>query len=189
MFVDRPPGGIDADTVLADGRGGARMAVEHLLAHGHRRIGVVVDHETVHTARERVAGARDALATAGVAMPEELVRGGASSAERAQAAVLTLLELPADRRPTGLFAGNNRITLGALRALRASSSRVALVGFDDFEFADMLDPAITVVRHSPADMGRLAAQAAYRRLDGHEGEPVRQVIPCELVVRGSGEVD
>jgi LacI family transcriptional regulator len=65
---------------------------------------------------------------------------------------------------------------------------VALVGFDDFELADMLERPVTVVRHAPEEMGRIAAELAYARLDGDDRLPQRRTIPCELVVRGSGEV-
>src|SRR5919199_2942753 len=66
VFLDRPPGGLDADTVLLDNEGGARAGVAHLLAHGHERIAFVGDGPALHTARERLAGYRRALADAGV---------------------------------------------------------------------------------------------------------------------------
>jgi LacI family transcriptional regulator len=188
VFLDRPATGIDADTVIADNRGGARAGVEHLLAHGHRRIGVVADAEDVWTASERLAGHAEALEAAGVASDPALIRSGVRDAAQSELAVRELLALPADRRPTALFTANNRITLGALRAVRDTAAPVALVGFDDFEFADMLTPAITVVRQDPTEMGRRAAEAAYRRLDGQDGPAVRQLLPTELVPRGSGEV-
>src|SRR5919109_16849 len=77
---------------------------------------------------------------------------------------------------------------GALRALREAPSPVALVGFDDFELADMLATPVTVVRHAPEEMGRIAAQLAYGRLDDGRRPPERTTITCELVIRGSGEV-
>ena len=109
----------------------------------------------------------------------------AASAERA---VRDLLALPADRRPTALFTANNRNTVGALRALRDGDGTVALVGFDDFELADMLPVPVTVVRHDPAEMGRIAAEMAYLRLDGDDRAPQRRTIECTVVARGSGEL-
>jgi LacI family transcriptional regulator len=87
-----------------------------------------------------------------------------------------------------VFCANNRNTIGALRALREHPRPVAVVGFDDFELADMLATPVTVVRHLPEDMGRIAAEIAYARLEGDDGPPQRRTIPCELVARGSGEV-
>jgi LacI family transcriptional regulator, galactose operon repressor len=188
VFLDRPPCGIEADTVLLDNVGGARAGVGHLLAHGHERVAFVGDGLALHTARERLAGYRSALADAGVAEREELVRAGSHDAAGAERTVRALLRLPASRRPTALFCANNRNTVGALRALRGHDGRVALVGFDDFELADMLATPVTVVRHEPEELARIAVERAYARLAGANGPPQRRVVPCELVARGSGEV-
>jgi LacI family transcriptional regulator len=188
VFLDRPPRGVEADTVLLDNMGGARAGVEHLLRQGHERIAFVGDPPELYTAGERLAGYRDALAAAGVTLREELVRAGSHHAQHAERAVGQLLALPAGRRPTALFTANNRNTIGALRALRGAAPPLALVGFDDFELADMLATPVTVVRHVPEDMGRIAAELAYARLDGDRAGPERRTIPCELVARGSGEV-
>ena len=186
VFLDRPPVGLDADCVLLDNLGGARAAVEHLLAHGHERIALVADPDVLYTAAERYAGYRQALEAAGVPVRDELVRFGSHDALQAEAAVRELLVLPPDRRPTALFAGNNRHAVGALRALRGSERPVALVGFDDFELADLL--ATTVIRHDSPSMGAHAAALAFGRLDGDDHPPRRVVVPTELIVRGSGEV-
>jgi LacI family transcriptional regulator len=188
VFLDRPPGGVEADTVLLDNRGGARAGVAHLIARGHERIAFVGDPPSLHTANERLAGFRRALADAGVPERTELVRAGTHDAPGAERAVRELLRLPLARRPTALFCANNRNTIGALRALRDHPRPVALVGFDDFELADMLPIPVSVVRHAPEDMGRIAAELAYARLDGDAGPPQRRTIPCELVARGSGEI-
>src|SRR5690348_8946238 len=141
VFVDRPPHGIEADAVLVDNAGGAKTAVAHLIAHGHRRIACVADAPSLYTASERVAGYRAALAAAGIGHDDALLKLGARDAADAEAAVAELLTLP--EAPTAIFAGNNRITVGALRALHgrdagavprrspgaARGGEVALVGF------------------------------------------------------------
>ena len=188
VFLDRPPGRVAADTVLLDNGGGARAGVAHLIGHGHERIAFVGDPPSLHTAGERLAGYRRALADAGVPERTELVRAGSHDAPGAERAVRDLLRLPLARRPTALFCANNRNTVGALRAVRDHPKPVALVGFDDFELADMLPTPVSVIRHAPEDMGRIAAELAYARLDGDAGPPQRRTIPCELVARGSGEL-
>jgi LacI family transcriptional regulator len=188
VFLDRPPRGIEADAVLFDNVGGARAGVEHLLHQGHQRIAFVGDPPRLYTASERLHGYRAALRDAGVGHDEGLVRTGSHDAAAAEHAVHELLALPSSRRPTALFTANNRNTVGALRALRDGDSAIALVGFDDFELADMLAVPVTVVRHDPAAMGRIGADLAYARLDGEDTLPQRHTIACELVVRGSGEV-
>jgi LacI family transcriptional regulator, galactose operon repressor len=188
VFVDRPAGGIEADTVLLDNHGGARSAIEHLLANGHRRIACVADPDTLYTAGERLRGYRDALRDAGVEPDPALIRLGSRDAAEAEQVVRELLALAPDRRPTAIFSGNNRHTVGALRALRGLEHEVALVGFDDFELADLLAMPTTVVRHDSQELGRHAAALAFERLDGRDGPPRRVVVPTELVTRGSGEV-
>jgi LacI family transcriptional regulator len=186
VFLDRPPQGIAADTVLVDNAGGARAAVEHLLAHGHRRIACVADPAELFTASERVAGYKAALAHAGIPEDPELLKLDAKDAAHAEQLVHELLDLPDP--PTAIFTGNNRHTVGALRALRGREHEIALVGFDDFELADLLAMPTTVIRHDAARIGAEAAALAFDRLDGSRKPPQRIVVETELVPRGSGEV-
>ena len=188
VFLDRPPAGIVADCVLADDRSGAREAVEHLIAHGHRRIACLSDSEDLYTARERRAGYRDALDAAGIPGDDELARAGSHDAGAAERYTRALLELAPERRPTAIFSANNRNTIGALRALKEWPREVALVGFDDFELADLVSTPVTVVRSHPSRLGEAAASLAFERLGGDDGPARRVVLPTELVPRGSGEV-
>jgi LacI family transcriptional regulator len=114
-----------------------------------------------------------------------LIASGNHDAVAAQAAVERLLALPEAIRPTAIFAANNRNTVGALHAL-AGHPPTALVGFDDFELADLL--GTTVVRADPWRLGEQAAALAFARLDGDNRPPLEITVPTELVVRGSGEV-
>ncbi len=186
VFMDRPARRVKADEVLIDNVGGARHAIEHLLAHGHRRIGVVGDPPTVYTVAHRVRGFREAMAAAGVTVDESLVRLGGRDVTEAEAAARGLLST-ADP-PTAVFTTNNRASIGVLRALRGRESTFALVGFDDFELADMLPVPVTVVKHDPAEMGRAGAVLLFGRLAGDERPPQRIVLPTRLVPRGSGEI-
>jgi LacI family transcriptional regulator len=183
VFIDRPPRGIDADSVLADNEGGARRGAAHLIAHGHRRIGFLGESADRYTAARRRAGYRAALEDAGIGYDDALVGVSAGDPEGAARA---LLAGPA--RPTALFCADNRHTVGALRAVRAATEPVALVGFDDFELAELLPVPVSVVRFDVMALGAAAARLAYGRVDGERGLPARAVVPCELVARGSGEL-
>ncbi|HYP48488.1 MAG TPA: substrate-binding domain-containing protein, partial [Thermoleophilaceae bacterium] len=176
----------EADTVLLDNRGGARRAVEHLIAHGHERIACVADAAQLYTARERLAGYHEALGGAGIAADELLVASGNRDSDAASTAVAQLMRLPSGRGPSAIFAANNRNTVGALRALAACPRPPALVGFDDFELADLL--GTTVVRADPWRLGEQGAALAFARLDGDARPAQRIVVPTELIPRGSGEV-
>ena len=183
VFIDRPPRGIDADSVLADNAGGARRGVAHLIAHGHRRIGFVGESAERYTAAQRLAGYHEALTDAGIGFDPALVGVSAGDPEGAARALLA-----GDARPTALFCADNRHTVGALRAVRTSAEPVALLGFDDFELAELLPVPVSVVRFDVNALGATAARLAYGRVDGERGVPAREVVPCELVARGSGEL-
>lgn len=188
VFVDRPPVFFDSDAVLADNRGGAGRGVAHLIAHGHRRIAFLGDMTSLPTARARFAGYVDALDAAGIAVDDEIVAHDLSSAELAAAATERLLAV--ETPPTAIFTAQNLITVGVLRVLRAHGLRssIAHVGFDDVELADLLEPGLSVIRQSPAHIGRVAAELLFARLDGKRSEAESLVMPVELVERGSGEL-
>ncbi|MFF5973217.1 LacI family DNA-binding transcriptional regulator [Streptomyces sp. NPDC012769] len=184
VFVDRPAGGIDADVVLSDSFGGARTGVAHLIAHGHRRIGFIGDRPRIHTATERLRGYRAAMADAGLDVADAWVSLGTTDPERVAEAVAAMLSGP--EPVTALFAGNNRVTVTAVRVLAERGRPVALVGFDDIELADLL--GITVIAQDAAALGRTAAERLFRRLDGVEEAPATVVLETRLIARGSGEI-
>ncbi|MEV5277910.1 LacI family DNA-binding transcriptional regulator [Streptomyces sp. NPDC052811] len=184
VFVDRPAGQIDADVVLSDSFGGARAGVAHLIAHGHRRIGFIGDQPRIHTAIERLRGYRAAMADAGLAVAESWVSLGSTDPERVREAAESMLTGP--EPVTALFAGNNRVTVTAVRVLAGRERPVALVGFDDIELADLL--GITVISQDAATLGRTAAERLFHRLDGADEAPARVELPTVLIQRGSGEI-
>jgi LacI family transcriptional regulator len=188
VFVDRPPRFIDADAVVSDNAGGARTAVEHLITGGHRRIAFLGDRATIFTAQERLGGYRAALAAAGIAGDPGLERLGLADSGAAAAAAKELLVGP--DAPSAIFAGQNLITVGVVRALRelGRQHEVAVVGFDDVVLGDMLEPGISVVMQDPYALGREAAELLFSQRDGYRGEGRRIELPTRLVPRGSGEI-
>jgi LacI family transcriptional regulator len=190
VFVDREASFLDADTVLATNRAGAREAVEHLIGMGHRRIAFLGDLTNIATAADRYKGYTDALQAAGLTIDEQIVRTDLHTRDTAQRAAESLLRLPASEGPTALFASQNLITIGAIQALHLHDLQhlVALVGFDDIELASMLDPGVTVVAQDPYAIGRAAAELLFARLDGYTGPSEHRTISTRLVIRGSGEI-
>jgi LacI family transcriptional regulator, galactose operon repressor len=188
VFVDRRASHLDADSVVSDNRGGATLAVGHLLERGHRRIAFLGDLLTISTAEERRRGYIYALESAGVPVDDRLIRVDLRDAGAAARAVDEMLALP--EPPTAFFAGQNLLTIGGVRALRRAGREreVALIGFDDVPLADMLDPAISVVAQDPQALGAAAAEQLFRRLDGDTAPAVHQVVPVTLIARGSGEI-
>jgi LacI family transcriptional regulator len=188
VFVDRPPRGIDVDSVTVDNVGGARVAGEHLLSQGHRRIAVLSDMLTIHTASTRLTGFTEAYAGRGLRPDPRLVVSGIRSTDEATAVVHALLDL--DRPPTAVFAARNILASGAARALAERGMRrdIALVGFDDFPMADLLDPPLTVIRQDVARIGKTVADLLFERIEGNTDPPRHVVVEPTLVVRGSGEI-
>ena len=188
VFIDRPPNHLDADVIVAANRAGAMDGVRHLLAARHRRIAFLGDLATISTASERHAGFVEAMERAGLPIDQAIIRRDLRGGDAAKAAVEELLGLPDP--PTAIFAAQNVLGIGAFAGLRGQRRQfdVALVGFDDFPLADLLDPGVTVVAQDPAAIGRLAAETLFQRLDGDRSPSTIQVVPTRLIVRGSGEI-
>jgi len=162
VFVDRPAGDIAADTVLVDNVGGAAAAVRHLARYGHRRVAYFGD------------------------APQQLVAMGPHD----QGSVATALHHVLRRRTpaTAVVTGNNRITVLVLRSLATWPDQPALVGFDDFELADLLEPKVSVIAHDVSALGKAAAELLFARLDGQGSPPHQLTLPVRLIARGSGEI-
>ncbi|WP_412736549.1 LacI family DNA-binding transcriptional regulator [Krasilnikovia sp. MM14-A1259] len=183
VFLDRPPDGLAADAVVIDNHGGARSAAQHLLAGGHRRIALVADLARMAPQRERIDGFVQAMGAAGSDEWRPYLRTDVHDVRNAERTVGELLAT--DPAPTAVFTTNNRLTTGALRALRGRPDPPALIGFDDFDLADVI--GATVVAHDAMALGRAAARLAHERISGHEGPARTIVIPTSVVARGSGE--
>ena len=116
------------------------------------------------------------------------MRHGVADADQATRIAGELLD--AESAPTAIFSAQNLITMGSVRALRARSmqQRVALVGFDDFAMADLVDPAITVMAQDARAMGRKAAELLFARMESFDEPCERHVLTSHLIQRGSGEI-
>lgn len=183
VYLDRPVRGSLADTVLSDNEGGVRGAIEHLVARGHRRVGFLGDDVAFWTARERRTAFTATYAALGLPGSAPIGMGphdGASIRRDVERW---------SRGPdpvTAVLTGNNRVTLLTLHALRDLGLAMAVVGYDDFEFADLVDPPVTVVHQDPAAMGQKAAQQLFARLMGEGSPPQTIVMPTRMIVRGTG---
>lgn len=181
VFLDRPVDFAAADTVLADNAGGARSAVAELLRNGARRVAFIGDSPSIYTMSERLSGYRTALEDAGIAVDERLISGDAHSSEDAASAVAALQR---SASIDAVFAANNRASVGALLAFR-EAGRLPLIGFDDFEAAQLSTPPVSVVSQDIPEMGRLAAELALGRLAGDASPHRTHVLATTLQLRGS----
>jgi LacI family transcriptional regulator len=188
VVLDRRVPGAQVDVVRGDSEGGAYELVRHLLDLGHTRVAALSGPETVSTSVERVVGYRRALREAGLSEDAEWVRYGQFT-QRFGYETTTEIFAQA-RRPTAIFATNNFIAVGALRALRDGGLRVpqdvSLVCFDDLASAVLIDPFLTVADQPAYEMGRRATELLIARVsdpavDGHQ----EIVLPTQIIVRRS----
>ena len=185
VTIDRPIEVATTDSVEVENRAGARMAVEHLLGHGCRRIAGAATNSHLRTIKERIAGYEECLREARLPRAKVLQL---SSLVETKAALSSLFS--SRNRPDALFTANNAATIWVIEALREmnieAGKDVALVGFDDVDFYTLITPPITSVRQPAAELGRMSARLLLQRITGDSSlSSVRTVLPVSLVVRES----
>jgi LacI family transcriptional regulator, galactose operon repressor len=185
VFVDRPPRGLRADSVIEDDVTGGRKATAHLLGHGHRRVAFIGDSLGIATTGRRLRGYREALMEADIPFDQSLVVLEADTGRTSGELMIQLLE-SADP-PTAVFSSNARSSLGIVPALQSlDRSDVGLISFGDFPLAGSLRPPLTVVDQDPSRVGHVAATRLFERLDRPDRRLKRQIVlPVTLVLRGS----
>jgi LacI family transcriptional regulator len=187
VIVDRELEGLDADVIRIDHESGGFLATSHLLELGHLHIACICGPLTTSVARMRLAGYRRAMAAAGVEVaPAWVVESDFSSPSGYHAAV-GLLD---SARPTAIFAANDMVGFGVLRAAAERGVRVpealSVIGFDDIEMSRYVYPALTTVGQSILQLGERAAQVLLRRIAAPAAAGVEQAIVApSIVVRES----
>jgi LacI family transcriptional regulator len=175
------------DEVCVENTESMATLVSHLTELGHTRIGLVSGRGGLSTTTERLAGYRLGLERAGLHFDRALVRSGASRSAAAREAVKALVTSTA--RPTAIVSANNDMTIGVLRGLRDLGRRVpediAVVGFDDFAWADLMSPGLTAMAQPIPAMGAAAAKLLIKRIGGYEGPPEHRTMPATFQHRGS----
>jgi LacI family transcriptional regulator, repressor for deo operon, udp, cdd, tsx, nupC, and nupG len=178
---------VDLPTVQIDNAAAAKQVTEHLLQLGHRRIGFISGPAWNVLSRDRLYGYRDAILECGLVFDQTLVVNGDFSIRSGIAATESLLNLTSP--PTAIFASNDEMAFGAIRAARDAGLRVpediSVAGFDDIRFAAFVDPPLTTVRQPGQEIGRRAMAHLIKILSGERVADRRMVLPTELIVRGS----
>lgn len=183
VFVDRTPGGLDADAVLLDNRGGAAAAINELVRLGHRRIGLLFHSLDLEPIRLRLEGVRDALEAAGIEIVPELLESDVLGPEAAAEAAGRMLDL--DDPPTAIFCAYNRITEGAVHAVWRRRSPTLVAGFDTFRFSDLVPVPLLLVAYDARAFGRAAAERLFARIGGDTTAPLHVTIPTHLTRAGT----
>lgn len=186
VLMDRDGGATSLHRVVMDNYRSAFQAVRLLIESGHRRVAIVNGPPQVSTASERLRGYRDALAFAGLPVPDDHVRGGPFTFEHGRRATLDLLAL--GRRPQAIFSSSVILTAGVVAALRERRLRwpddIALVGFGDDAWVELVTPPLTVIEQPARQLGEIAARlllAARSR----PGDVQEVVLESRVVLRES----
>jgi LacI family transcriptional regulator len=188
VVLDRRVPNLRTDVVRCDSEGGAYQLTRLLLSLGHRDIAMLNGPSRVSTADDRLQGYRRALSEAGIASSADREFHGMFQQD--SGFEMTLRAMAQTPRPTALFAANNFIAFGALKALRELELRVpedvAVVGFDDLPSALVTFPFLTVAAQPAYEMGKTATEILLEKLGGGASVRYREVVlPSEIVVRES----
>jgi DNA-binding LacI/PurR family transcriptional regulator len=177
----------DTPSIGATNWSGGLAATRHLLALGHRRIGVISGPENVLCSRARLDGYRAAMDEAGVPIDPALIRYGDFHVGAGTSEGRALLQLPDP--PTAIFAGSDLQALGVYQAAREAKLHIpedlSIVGFDDLPVASWVGPPLTTVRQPLAQMATVAARLVLRLANGEQPSQTRVELATELVIRES----
>lgn len=185
VSIGRYPQEPNVSYVDADNVEGARVATEHLLRLGRRRVATIAGPQTMAPGMDRLEGYRRALHAWGISPSPEWIAEGDFTEAGGYMAMRRLLAV----RPDAVFVASDLMAVGALKAIREAGLRVpddiALVGYDDVELARYTDPPLTTIRQPIAELGRVAVQLLLRQIEKGVREPQRVILPTELVIRSS----
>jgi DNA-binding LacI/PurR family transcriptional regulator len=187
VVVGRPSRGADVDHVEADNRGGARLATQHLIDGGRRRIATITGPADMVPGVDRLAGYRDALTETGLPLDPDLIEAGDFTLEGGQVAMERLLA----RRPDldAVFCASDLMAVAALGVVQASGrtvpADVAVVGYDDAPIATTTRPPLTSVRQPVEEMGREMVDLLVGSIGRADRVPRRVILATELVRRAS----
>jgi len=190
VAFDRPLNRAGVDSVLAENRNGAREAIEHLIGHGHKNILCIGFDAKAYTVKERIAGYIDAMQNARL-KPE--VHGDLETAESIRQLIAN--QWQAKRRPTAIFAAQYLSSVNTVTAVMQQGLQIpkdiALIGFDDFNLARVLQSPLTTVAQPVEEIGRRSAEMLFRRLRNEDeskyttARGTKVMFPTHLVIRNS----
>ena len=189
VYADRHPRQRDTHvgTVGVDNMQAAERATSYLLSLGHRDIGVITGDASSGTSRDRLKGFISAIRSAKIRLNRSTIHAGHNDMESGHFHAMQLLTQ--GQRPTAIFCTNNMMALGALAAIQeiglACPEEISLLGFDDFYWATLLRPRLTVVRQPAREIGMIAARILIDHIEGRASIPTPALLKTQLIVRDS----
>ncbi len=189
VYADRYPLVRDSyvGRVGVDNRRAADSATRYLLSLGHRQIGIIAGDATSGTSVDRLEGFMQALRSAKIRPDRSMIHRGHNDMESGHFHAMQLLTRV--QRPTAIFCTNNTMALGALAAIQeiglGCPEDISLLGFDDFYWATLLRPRLTVVRQPAREVGMIAARMLIDHIEGRPSIPTPALLATQLIVRDS----
>ncbi|HWR43788.1 LacI family DNA-binding transcriptional regulator [Sporomusa sp.] len=179
--------GYDIPTVAIDNVSAARQATEHLVRLGHRRIGCITGPLSVILSRDRLKGYRQAMLLNEAPVDETLIQEGNFSVKAGYDIAMKFLAL--DNPPTAVFASNDEMAVGAMKAIKEKGLRVpediAVSGFDDIQLCSLVEPQLTTIAQPKFEIGKEAMNMLLKLIRGEDLERRQIVLPYQMVVRQS----
>jgi len=188
VFLNRSPNSLANNMVTTNNYKGAYWATEHLVKHGYQRIAIIAGPQHINTARDRLMGYCCAIGDNGGVPDDGLLKIGQFDTESGYTAMQELMGQKV--KPDAVFTCNNLMTLGAFRYLREAGlkipEQIALVGYDDPEWATIAEPPLTVIRQPAYNLGLTAAKLVVECIkEKNQGKPQKIFLDPELIVRKS----
>jgi LacI family transcriptional regulator, repressor for deo operon, udp, cdd, tsx, nupC, and nupG len=179
--------GSQIPTVSIDNISSARKATEHLIRSGHKRIGFISGPLNVVLSRDRLKGFNQAIAQHGLTVESFLIQEGDFSYESGFNLMMKFLAL--DQPPTAVFAANDEMAIGAIKAIKSKGLRVpddiSVVGFDDIKFASIVEPALTTIAQPMFDIGMKAMELLLKLINKDPLEKNQYILEDKLIIRES----
>ena len=187
VSMDRSLFDLGIDTVMVDNKVGAKTAIEHLILLGHRRIGLLTGGRGIAPTEERLQGYIEALEEHSITVDPDLIVTTRPRVDGGEFGALQLLSYP--DRPTALFTMDGTMVVGALQTIASMGLRcpedVAIASFDDFVWASVMRPHLTVVDQPTYEIGQQSANLLFERLQDRERPPKEIRLQTHLIVRES----
>ncbi|WP_283153461.1 LacI family DNA-binding transcriptional regulator [Guptibacillus hwajinpoensis] len=179
--------GLNVPTVAIDNISSARNAVEHLLQHGHQRVGMITGPLDISLSRDRLKGYRQALLEHGIGVDGVLIQEGDHKYDSGYHQMNKFLAL--ENPPTAIFAANDSMAMGAVKAVKAHGLRVpediGVVGFDNIQFSDIFEPSLTTVAQPFMEMGERSMELLLKQINGETLTKKQHVLDTRLIIRDS----